>query len=206
MKHILNIQDWSRLNEGVESTESTAAADITADELKRAVNIVNGLIKRGFTKLEAVGIAGNMSVESRFDAAASDGSAIGLCQWDGVRKKALQAYAKANSKPYTDLTLQLDFVKHEMKDYYLPYVNGIPKDLVYINSAKSLKDTPKYIKTRKDVKSQSISNDFRESTLRGKTVTTLTSELCDRVFAPKSAVSHKDRRIANAVKISKTVG
>ena len=42
MKHILNIQDWSRLNEDVESLESTATADITADELKKAVTVVNG--------------------------------------------------------------------------------------------------------------------------------------------------------------------
>jgi hypothetical protein len=206
MKHVLSIQDWSRLNENVESTESLTAADITPAELKKAVTVVNGLVQRGFTKNEAIAIAGNMSVESRFENDASDGSAIGLCQWDGVRRKALKAYSAAKNKPYTDLSLQLDFVKHEMKDYYLPYVNGIPKDLVYINSAKDLKAPPKYIKTRKELKAQSISKDFEESVLKGKTVSSLTSELCDRVFAPKSAVSHKDRRIANALKISKTVG
>lgn len=208
MKHILPLNEWKSLSEDSTSTEeavATSAADITADELKKAVNVVNGLVRRGFTKDEAVSLAGNMSVESRFKTDASDGSAIGLCQWDGERKKALIAFAKAKGKPYTDTDLQLDFIKYEMKDYYLKHVNGVPKDLVYINSGTV--SAPKYIKTRKELtNTQAISRDFTKSASLGKTISSLTKELCNRVFKPLASVSHIDKRVANALKISKTVG
>jgi hypothetical protein len=208
MKHILSINEWRTLNEDIESTEgseSTTAADITSAELKTAVTVVNGLISRGFTKNEAVSLAGNMSVESRFNTAATDGKAVGLCQWQGARLKALKAFAAAKEKAHTDLETQMDFVKHEMKDYYLPYVSGVPKDLVYINSGTST--VPKYTKTRKELtKTQAISRDFETATIAGKNVSDLTKELCNRVFKPTASLSHMDRRVANAIKIKTAVG
>ena len=205
MKHILNIHDWSRLNEGVESLESTAAADITADELKKASSVVSGLVQRGFAKNEAIALAGNMSVESRFKTDATDGRAVGLCQWQGDRLKALKAYAKSKGLDHTSMSIQLDFIKYEMKDYYLPYVQGVPKDLVYINSGTT--SAPKYIKTRKELTKTSAESRNFENGIKGKTtVSDLTGSLCDKVFRPTASLSHRDRRIANALKISKTVG
>lgn len=205
MKHILNIHDWSRLNEGVESLESTAAADITADELKKASSVVSGLVQRGFAKNEAIALAGNMSVESRFKTDATDGRAVGLCQWQGDRLKALKAYAKSKGLDHTSMSIQLDFIKYEMKDYYLPYVQGVPKDLVYINSGTT--SAPKYIKTRKELTKTSAESRNFENGIKGKTtVSDLTGSLCDKVFRPTTSLSHRDRRIANALKISKTVG
>ena len=208
MKHILQLNEWSRLNEDVDTVEETTAlnsADITPSELTKAVTVVNGLIKRGFTKTEAISLAGNMSVESRFKTDATDGKAVGLCQWQGDRLKALKSYAIAKGKPYTDIELQLDFIKYEMKDYYLQYVKGIPKELVYINSGTVA--APKYIKTRKDLTStQAISRDFSKGLALGKTVSSLTKELCNRVFKPTASLSHIERRVGNALKISKAVG
>jgi hypothetical protein len=63
MSRILNYSQWV-LNESEQDTETTGA-DITADELKKAVQVVSGLVSRGFTKNQAVALAGNMSVESR---------------------------------------------------------------------------------------------------------------------------------------------
>ncbi|CAB4175456.1 hypothetical protein UFOVP972_198 [uncultured Caudovirales phage] len=205
MNYILNIRDWRKLNEDVESLESTAAADITPAELKTAVSTVNGLIKRGFTKIEAIALAGNMSVESRFNTAASDGKAVGLCQWQGTRLKALKAFAAAKGKSHTDFETQLNFIKYEMKDYYLDYINGVPKLLVYINSGTT--DKPKYIKTLKEYpKSQSISRDFKNAVAAGTTVSSLTREICNRVLAPLASSSHIERRVANALKIQSAVG
>lgn len=202
MKHILNLHDWSRLNEDV---ESTSAADITADELKKAITVVNGLTQRGFTKNEAIALAGNMSVESRFKTDATDGKAVGLCQWQGDRLKALKAYAKSKGLAHTEMSVQLDFIKYEMKDYYLPYVQGVPKDLVYINSGTT--SAPKYIKTRKELLKTSAESRNFENGVKGKTsVSDLTGSICDKVFRPTPSLSHRDRRIANAVKISKSIG
>ena len=208
---ILSFKDWKNRSKVFEKenmlTEVSAVisnADITAEELKKAITVVNGLVKRGFTKNEAIGLAGNMSVESRFDVNASDGSAIGLCQWDGVRKKAILAYAKAKNKEHTDFSLQLDFIRHEMKDYYLQYVKGVPKELVYVNTGTVA--APKYVKTRKDITSQqAVSRDFEVSTGVGKTIASLTKELCDRVFRPFKAFSHIEKRMANAIKIGNAV-
>lgn len=202
MKHILNLQDWSRLNEDV---ESMSAADITADELKKAITVVNGLTQRGFTKNEAIALAGNMSVESRFKTDATDGKAVGLCQWQGDRLKALKAYAKSKGLAHTEMSVQLDFIKYEMKDYYLPYVQGVPKELVYINSGTV--SAPKYIKTRKELLKTSAESRNFENGVKGKTsVSDLTGSICDKVFRPTASLSHRDRRIANAVKISKSIG
>jgi len=206
MNYILNMLDWRRLNEDVESAEGVlTAADITADELKKAISVVNGLVQRGFTKNEAIALAGNMSVESRFKTDATDGRAVGLCQWQGDRLKALKAYAKSKGLEHTIMSVQLNFIKYEMKDYYLPYVQGVPKDLVYINSGTT--SAPKYIKTRKELTKTSAESRNFENAVKGKTaVPDLTGSICDKVFRPTASLSHRDRRIANAVKISKTVG
>lgn len=205
MKHIFNIHDWSRLNEDVESLESTATADITADELKKAVTVVNGLVQRGFTKNEAISLAGNMSVESKFKTDATDGQAVGLCQWQGDRLKALKAYAKSKGLAHTEMSVQLDFIKYEMKNYYLPYVAGVPKELVYINSGTV--SAPKYVKTRKDLPKTTAESRNFETAIKDKTkISDLTGSICDKVFRPTPSLSHKERRIANALKISKTIG
>jgi hypothetical protein len=203
MSRILNYSQWV-LNESEQDTETTGA-DITADELKKAVQVVSGLVSRGFTKNQAVALAGNMSVESRFKTAATDGRAVGLCQWQSDRLKALKAYAKSKALDHTDMSLQLDFIKYEMKDYYLPYVAGVPKDLVYINSGTV--SAPKYIKTRKELtKSSAESRNFENAVKEKAAVSDLTGSLCDKVFRPTASLSHRSKRIANAAKISKSVG
>jgi hypothetical protein len=201
MKHVLSIINWTHLNESEVAVEP---ADITADELKKASLVVNGLIKRGFTKTEAISLAGNMSVESRFKTDATDGRAVGLCQWQGERLTALKSFAKAKGKAHTDLELQLDFIKYEMKDYYLQYIQGVPKELVYVNSGTV--SAPKYIKTRKELtNTQAISRDFATSIGSATSISSLTKELCNRVFKPQASVSHIERRVANALKISKEI-
>ncbi|NCU37955.1 hypothetical protein EOL96_02760 [Candidatus Saccharibacteria bacterium] len=83
------------------------------------------------TPLQAAAFLGNFSVESGYDpgiiqsgklydeAKALDpsigGYAFGLVQWDSGRRVALIEYAKSKSKVWSDLSLQLDFIKFELE-------------------------------------------------------------------------------------------
>lgn len=65
----------------------------------------------------ASGILGNLQVESNFktDAYNRGEDAIGLCQWRGGRKVALENFAADQGKPVTDWRVQIDFMMHELK-------------------------------------------------------------------------------------------
>lgn len=182
-----------------EAPESSSA-DITEKELKTAKIVVHGLIQRGFGRVGAVGLSGNISVESRFKTAATDGIAEGLCQWQGLRLTALKAYATAKGKSYTSLSLQLDFMKYELLDSYYTndkYIAGVPKGLIFINHGGDIgykkktprRDTAATTETKNYIKS--ITSDVSETT----------KNLRKNVFRPTASLAHEDRRVANAVKI-----
>lgn len=83
---------------------------ITPTALETGLDIVKGLVDRGFTPKAAAAIAGNMWQESKFNPAVSPRTAsyIGLVQWGGGRK------TKLLQKPsWNGLEAQLDFVKQE---------------------------------------------------------------------------------------------
>lgn len=81
--------------------------------------------------IQAAGFLGNMYVESRFDPAiiqsgkafdadkAMDpkvgGYAFGIVQWDGSRRVDLMNFAAKNNKPWSDLGIQLAFLKEELE-------------------------------------------------------------------------------------------
>jgi hypothetical protein len=62
------------------------------------------------------GIIGNLSVESGLNPGAPNyrEGAIGLAQWEGGRRAALDAFARAHGGRETDLNTQLEFLWHEM--------------------------------------------------------------------------------------------
>lgn len=92
---------------------------ITGTYLTTATSLAKQLISRGFSEIEAAAIVGNMWAESTFDPAAENEiGAVGLLQWLNVRKDALFNYAKSKKKPWTNLNLQLDFIKYELLDAY----------------------------------------------------------------------------------------
>ena len=100
-------------------TPEKKAADYkaAAGTVAKGQDIMVGLMKRGFTKEEAAAIAGNISAESSFDTGAVNSiGATGLMQWLGPRKEALMALAKKQGKDWSDMDVQLDFIKQEMKD------------------------------------------------------------------------------------------
>lgn len=81
--------------------------------------IIAGLVERGVPQHAAIGLAGNMAVESGFDPGINEiaplvpGSrgGFGLIQWTGPRRRQFESYAGNN---LTDLGTQLDFLVHEL--------------------------------------------------------------------------------------------
>ena len=82
----------------------------TADEVVRFFE------KKGLSKVQAVGIAGNLQEESRFNTEASgdNGSAYGIAQWRGGRLKALLDWADSQKKDVRDFYTQLNFLWREL--------------------------------------------------------------------------------------------
>lgn len=62
------------------------------------------------------GILGNLMVESGLNPGAYNAGegAIGIAQWEGGRRTALQQFARANGGSETDLNTQLEFLWHEL--------------------------------------------------------------------------------------------
>jgi hypothetical protein len=87
--------------------------------LDKGLSIAKQLVNRGFTQEQAAAIVGNMWAESTFNPGATNSiGAVGLLQWLGARKTELIDFAKQRKKKWSDLTLQLDFIKYELLDAY----------------------------------------------------------------------------------------
>lgn len=98
---------------------SASAQPFGAGQKVKAGEIYRYLLEKGFTPAQAAGILGNMQVESGFDTGAYNPGegAIGLCQWEGGRRTALENFA-ANDPEHrsvTDYKLQVDFMVSELK-------------------------------------------------------------------------------------------
>lgn len=80
------------------------------------LQIVQGLMQRGYSPHAAAALAGHALQESGGNPASvnPDEGANGLFQWRGSRWQGLQDYAKAQGKSPTDPDVQLDFVGKEM--------------------------------------------------------------------------------------------
>jgi len=166
-------------------------------ELERGKKIYNGLIARGFDKLGAISLLGNIAHESgcKPDQGERGGTgAYGLCQWDPGfgRLQALQSFAKHTKQPVAGLTTQLNFMKFELLDGYKwkgKYVPGIRKSL--------------YLYKQQDGSYKGQSNEFVKKYNKSITadITTTTKNLMDKVFSPKRGSLKK--RINNALKFKK---
>lgn len=79
--------------------------------------IVSFLEGKGVDSNDIAAILGNLNVESSLNPAASNSreGAIGLAQWEGVRREALQAFARQRGTSETDLGTQLNFLWQEMQ-------------------------------------------------------------------------------------------
>ncbi|MBF6341855.1 hypothetical protein IU450_39165, partial [Nocardia abscessus] len=101
------------------NTGNTGSADnIPGGSNANPADVYRYLIsKHGLTPAQAAGIVGNIQVESGFKTSAYNPGegAIGLCQWRGGRRQALERFAAARGKPVTDWKVQVDFMMAELR-------------------------------------------------------------------------------------------
>lgn len=71
---------------------------------------------KGLTTAQIAGVEGNLKIESGFSPTAYNPGerAIGIAQWEGPRRTALQSYARNAGSTETNLATQLGFLWHEL--------------------------------------------------------------------------------------------
>ena len=76
---------------------------------------IGRLRARGVPEHVIAGISMNVMDESSWNPASvgDGGNAIGLVQWNGPRKRALESYAKEQGRAWQDPEVQADFLLHE---------------------------------------------------------------------------------------------
>ena len=74
------------------------------------------LASKGLNPQQIAGVMGNLQVESGFDPGAYNAkeNAIGIAQWEGERRTALQQFAAAHGGTEGDLNMQLGFMWQEL--------------------------------------------------------------------------------------------
>lgn len=96
---------------------ATTGGRITGEQAKQnAVSVVNFLMKKGLTKEQALGVAGNIMGESGFNPSAigDHGTSGGLAQWHGKRFTNLRNFAAAMGRDWRDPEAQMEFLWHEL--------------------------------------------------------------------------------------------
>jgi len=125
--------------------------------------------------MHASAIMGNMAVETGGtflpSQAQGGGSAYGMLQWDGVRKTALQDYAKNIGGKVDDYKVQLDYMMYEATNKS-------------VNGNKIINGWQDFMSTR---------------TLTG--ATGATGSFCSNYEGANPAKNHLDRRETDATKI-----
>jgi hypothetical protein len=116
-----------------------AGAPIGPGEEIKAKDVYDFCTQQGFTPAQASGILGNMQIESHFQTAAHNDreGAIGICQWEGPRRVELEAFAREQNKPVTDVHVQLDFMMYEFHHKYAGAYEalkhaGTPEQAAYV--------------------------------------------------------------------------
>ncbi|GEM_PF-2251534 len=112
-----------------DGTLSTGGMDshgqpLGAGEQVQAKQLYDFFLEHGFSPAQASGILGNIQTESSFrtNAYNSNEGAIGLCQWEGSRRVALEQFAQQDGQKYgesgntalMDWRVQADFIIHEL--------------------------------------------------------------------------------------------
>lgn len=80
------------------------------------LEVVRGLMARGYSPAQAAALAGHIGQESGFNPAAVNPQedAHGLLQFRGSRWQGLQDFAKSQGKEPTDPSVQMDYIGREM--------------------------------------------------------------------------------------------
>ena len=86
--------------------------------------IVDGLVARGVPYTAALGLAGNIAVESNFNPGINEIAPVvpgsrggyGLIQWTGPRRVQYEEYAQGRGSALDDFDTQLDFLTWELQN------------------------------------------------------------------------------------------
>ncbi len=86
--------------------------------------IIDGLVARGVPLPAAIGMAGNLAVESNFNPGINEIAPVvpgsrggyGLAQWTGPRRVQYEQFAQDRGVPLDDLNAQLDFLTWELQN------------------------------------------------------------------------------------------
>jgi hypothetical protein len=89
--------------------------------------IAQFLEAKGFSAAQTAGILGNLEVESGFNPAEPNPreGAIGIAQWEGGRRTALDAYAKQTGGSETSLSTQLGYLWSELTGPYKSVLTSV---------------------------------------------------------------------------------
>jgi len=114
---VLSSSNNANAQPAVSSSSNANAQPLSGGSKVQANQIYQYLISLGFTPAQAAGILGNMQVESGFNTGAYNQGegAIGLCQWEGGRRTALEQFAASQGKPASDWKVQVDFMMKELQ-------------------------------------------------------------------------------------------
>jgi tape measure domain-containing protein len=101
---------------------ASLSAPVSANVEQLMATAMQHLISKGFSQVAASGIVGNLVGESKLNVNARavgdgrDGSdSIGIAQWNSDRAQRLMGFAQLQGKSWNDLTVQLDFLVHELQ-------------------------------------------------------------------------------------------
>lgn len=83
------------------------------------------LIGKGLQPFMAAGIMGNLQQESSFNPNLTGASGLGIAQWIGDRRTAVDAYAASVKLPDTSLSVQLNYLWKELTSNYSAALSAV---------------------------------------------------------------------------------
>ena len=102
--------------QSIKNEDSNEQINLISKSKKEAsLQIMNGLIKRGFKPHQAAGIVGNLMAESSLNTGSINPNDLGLpagglAGWRGENFSKLKAFANSQGKSWKDIDSQLDFL------------------------------------------------------------------------------------------------
>lgn len=114
-----------------------------------ALNLMNGLVNRGFKPHQAAGIVGNMVVESSLNFGNVNSNDLGsasrgIIQWKDTRFTNLQNFAKKKGKSWKDQEVQLDYLMLELQNDYSDVYNALLNSTNEVDASEAFAPFEKY--------------------------------------------------------------
>ncbi len=102
-------------------------------------------VQKGLLNYESAAIVGNLLQESQLDPTIGQypaGPGRGIAQWEvGGRWNQLVAFASTEGLPWTNFTVQLDFIWHELNSDYSSALTALTDSYTYIDATILFEDS-----------------------------------------------------------------